>query len=479
MRTAIRVGAWVALVALTVSCTQSEGDTRVSTGNDVAAGGRGTQAATTRSESTAAVNAACTEFYRLEPLDPGPSPTVEDLRAFARGRLDAIEVTLQQIDRIPLRPADRHLAELARNNFAAARGVYRQVLDAPASTPRSEIDRLSGIGQRLVIEVADALIDYGATSCVPPVLEPPAPAGDGAGPIVKLPAERVIRVGDPLVDDKSVAADRHSVWVALGREPSVVRIDPATDRIVARIAMPSPITYPIRLVDGDVWVATQTQLLRIDRATNTVDRRFDLDGLGQPDSCFAVTDRWLWACDRDVLHRVNLRTRRRGTDVALPGGAQVLTSAGDHLTVAHKLGDARSRSFAVARVDVDSGALGASMSAPVDSSWGMTETPDGRIFLDSGGRIVELDVERSKVVHSIERAGLAGNQMALVGDTLWVTRPDEQRLVRFDLGTESLSEVRAGPGVNGIAYGHGAVWASNSDAGTVMRFPAASDGRAG
>lgn len=473
MRTAIRLGALVALVAMAAACTQSGGDARVSTGETVDAG-----ATATRSESVAAVNAACTEFYRFEPLDPGPQPTVDDLRAFARGRITAIGAALRQVDAVPLRPRDRHLSELSRNNFAAALDVYRQLLAAPDSTPREEIDRLSDTGQRRVIEVAVAMVDYGATSCVPQVLERPAPAGAGAGPLVRRPPDRVVRVGDPLVDDKSVVADRNSVWVGLGREPSVVRIDPVTDRIVARIAMPSTITWPIRLVDGDVWVPTETQLLRIDGTTNAIDRRFELDGLGPPDSCFTVAGRWLWVCDRDVLHRVDIRTGRRGADVALPGGAQALTSAEDHLTVAHQVGDARSRSFAVARLDPASGRIGPSMVSPVGSSWGMTEAKDGRIFLDSGGRIVELDLERSRVVHSIDRAGLPGNQMALVGGTLWVTRPDEQRLVRYDLEAGSLSEVRAGPGVNGIAYGHGAVWAANSDAGTVSRFRAGASGRA-
>ena len=74
-------------------------------------------------------------------------------------------------------------------------------------------------------------------------------------------------------------------------------------------------------------------------------------------------------------------------------------------------------------------------------------------------------------MHSIQRGGRAGNQLALDGNALFVTRQDEQRIVRYDLTSGRLAEVTGGPGVNGIAYYDGAIWATNSDAGTVVRYP--------
>ncbi len=458
-------GVLIALCLAGAGCTSDDrGVQTVATDTGAGNGSR----PITKTESIATINAACTEFYRLEPVDPGPSPSLVQAREYAQARIAAIRLGLERLHASPIRQADRDLSDLVQSNFSAAQLIYRQVADAADSVPAGDVARLMSSGQRLVVEVAGALIGYGATGCVPPVLEPPAPPGAGAGPLVELAPTAVIRVGDPLVDNKSIVADRHAVWVGLGREPSVVRIDPDTDRVVARIALGSRITQQIQIIDGDVWVPTETELVRIDGTTNRINWRMRLDELGPPDSCFTVVGHVVWACDRDVVHRIDIRTRRRSRDVVVPGGAQVVTAAQNHVTIAYGVGlDA----FALVRSDLVTGRLGPSVTAPVPSAWGLLETSDGRVFVDSD-TIVEVDVGRSRVVRSIARAGSPGNHEVLVGDVLWTLRPDEQRLVRYDLRSNSLSEVRGGPGVNGIAYRDGWIWATNSDAGTVTRFAA-------
>ena len=384
------------------------------------------------------------------------------MQTYARQRIAALDAGLVGVNSVPLPPTSRSLRELVRNNIASAKAIYSQVAALPAdAAPASTAAVFRSAGQ-LVVETAVALIDYGATSCAPPADEPAAPPGQGAGRLLAVKPTAVITVNDPLLDNKSIIADRHAVWVAVARAPAVVRIDPKTNAVVARVPVPSHITQQIQLIDGKVWIPTDTDLVRIDEATNRIDWQIGLESLAPPDSAFTV---------HGVLHRIDIPSRRRAPDVPLPGSCQSVTSAGHHVTVAAGIPN---HGIVISRIDATTGALGARIHVPASSVWGMLEAPDGRVFVDASSdsnRLEELDVDHGRVVHSILRDGTEGNQLAFADGALWVTRPDEQRLVRYDLTTGRLEEVQAGPGVNGVAVAGGS--ATNSDAGTVARYEAA------
>jgi hypothetical protein len=63
-----------------------------------------------------------------------------------------------------------------------------------------------------------------------------------------------------------------AIWVAVVCSRSVVhRIDPVTDRIVARIALPGRAGFSgVALGFGAVWAAPSGQVVRIDSATNRI-----------------------------------------------------------------------------------------------------------------------------------------------------------------------------------------------------------------
>ena len=81
-----------------------------------------------------------------------------------------------------------------------------------------------------------------------------------------------IRVGaSPL----AVADAFGSVWVSNGDGGTVTRIDPVTNRVIATIPV-GPVPYQMAPVDGRLWVSTQTSAVRLDPTNNAVDMRVKL-----------------------------------------------------------------------------------------------------------------------------------------------------------------------------------------------------------
>ncbi len=93
-----------------------------------------------------------------------------------------------------------------------------------------------------------------------------------------------------------VASISGSIWVGVPNVSSVVRIDPTTNAVVATVVVPYP-AYPcggFALGSGAVWMSScfeQTSIARVDPATNAVSSTTDLDSFsGQP----FVVDSRVW-----------------------------------------------------------------------------------------------------------------------------------------------------------------------------------------
>lgn len=102
--------------------------------------------------------------------------------------------------------------------------------------------------------------------------DPTAESGEPAGVVVRVDpatgavvADVELGVGAP--SDLAVAAD--AVWVADSRGDRVLRIDPATNRVVAQVSVPGPTS--VAMGPDGVWVASPDgKVRRIDPATNRV-----------------------------------------------------------------------------------------------------------------------------------------------------------------------------------------------------------------
>ena len=115
------------------------------------------------------------------------------------------------------------------------------------------------------------------------------PSGPGSIWIVAHRSNELIRV-DPATNEpvatiplgtrsaQRIAFGHDAVWVTDGLTNAVVRVDPASNSVAAVIRMPEGVlsTFEIASGAGAVWVTSDGDLLRVNPATNTVDRRLQL-----------------------------------------------------------------------------------------------------------------------------------------------------------------------------------------------------------
>jgi hypothetical protein len=139
-------------------------------------------------------------------------------------------------------------------------------------------------------------------SASPSPAGPPSPAPTLLG---TLSAQR-LDLG-PDAGPISVTSAFGSMWVADIHADDVRRLEPATMREIARIAVPGAAWFAV--ADGALWVTDQvgTGLTRIDPVTNTVVAHVgDVPPCGAP--VVAIGSLWQAACDADVILRIDPTT---------------------------------------------------------------------------------------------------------------------------------------------------------------------------
>jgi YVTN family beta-propeller protein len=115
-----------------------------------------------------------------------------------------------------------------------------------------------------------------------------------------------------------IAVSPGAIWVANSGGPSVSRIDAATDEVVATIrlgparsASPSAAGVSIAAGGGAIWASVANTVVRIDPATNAITARIRVSN---PCGFLAVDERAVWASGAHcsaAISRIDPRTRRQ------------------------------------------------------------------------------------------------------------------------------------------------------------------------
>jgi hypothetical protein len=202
----------------------------------------------------------------------------------------------------------------------------------------------------------------------------------------------------------------------------LLRIDPSTNRVTARIALGTVAGQPFagyEVLDGrdEVWVAGPSGALRIDARTNRVTRR-----IAAPDQListhFALLDGDLWAITEDGrLLSFHTRTGSPVSNVrlGLPEAFDLSNGPGDSLIAAAP--------GALARIEPYSGrVLWRTRLGPTVDVW---TAAGGLIWVRSSGRgrdrLSALDPDTGRVRTSVELEDFGGAGIATVDDELWLS----------------------------------------------------------
>jgi outer membrane protein assembly factor BamB len=275
-------------------------------------------------------------------------------------------------------------------------------------------------------------------------------------------ADQTIRVGK---EPYNIAAGFGSVWVAV--EGELVRLDPATGKVVARIAVGGR-PWGVAVGEGAVWVGNWSDgtVARIDPATNTVSWRATLsNGLGVASPVGVAAGGSVWAADNssDAVWRLD------------PATGAVLSVA--HVGDAHEFAGfgeggvwVSSENGTVGRLDPATGVVAKLIPAGADADF-LGFSP-GAVWVTNYGSefLWRIDPATGAVAAKV-RIGAGAQGVGFDGSALWVAMYGAGRALRIDPVTgKVLRRVVVGGKPRGLAIAAGSVWVANATSGTVSRI---------
>ena len=319
-----------------------------------------------------------------------------------------------------------------------------------------------------------------AESAAPPSSAPSAPASAAAAD------ERLVATVDIGGGPDMPMEAFGSLWVLtvdgpiMGEDvpPSVQRIDPATNEIIATVELPGRLCQGIGASPEAIWACGPDGLVRIDPATNAVVAEVALDApLGVSRLAYGAGSLWAFATSTvgpDTVVRVDPATNAITATIPLGHLAGTMAFGLDALWVTSPTDDLLLKiDPATNAVEPLSTALeGAGQVAVSDDAvWASLYGEHGAQAPEGAPTIVRIDPASGEVTAEIDAgAGLEdSNGIVASTDGVWV-RGTDPFLVRIDPATaEIVDRIEGDHGTGDVTVAFGSVWAT-SEHGRVMRF---------
>ena len=235
------------------------------------------------------------------------------------------------------------------------------------------------------------------------------------------PRTRRVIARIPVQGNANIAAGAGAMWAIESSKPAyeltgpLLRIDPRTNRVTARIALRTTagrpfVAWEVIARDDLVWLIGPDGLLRVDPSANRIIKAMALGAGGEvSDATLLGPDLWILMADGRLI-RFDARSGARMATVhaALVGD---LVAARDALIV---LGDNE-----VARVDLATGrALWRARVRPVTGAG--AAVADERVWVPTGDRLVGLDPLDGHAVASVDLGEFGATGVRRVGSELWL-----------------------------------------------------------
>ncbi len=216
-----------------------------------------------------------------------------------------------------------------------------------------------------------------------------------------------------------------SVWSPSCKDHAVMRIDPATGKVIAKVAAdPANSEGGITIGDGSVWIVTKpSTLVRINPATNAIVNSFPLPSESE-NPLFSDGFLWVSSFGHDQLLKID------------PASGQVLKM-------------------------IPVGPKPRFLTAGAGSIWTLNQ---------GDGTISRVDASTGAVLATIP-CGIegGGGEMTFGDGFIWATMFDFP-ITKIDPVTSKVAAQWGGPGGDGIRFGFHSVWLSNGAMGSVWRL---------
>src|ERR1700682_576464 len=288
-----------------------------------------------------------------------------------------------------------------------------------------------------------------------------------------------------------VAAGGGYVWVTEYQRGNLVRIDPATSRIVDRVHFDGRAAQ-LLVQDGFVWVIDDQRrfIIQVDATSNRVinqipmqpafDPAFDLSGLaGSAGSVWVTLGSRTVYRGRGVLGelvrvehlgelvRIDTATSATST-ILIDGVATGVPVGGDAVWVTTVLPEPTS----IFRIDPATNRVVARVETGQPVSGPLAYADSGLWVANNNGYLTRIDSRTNKVVGNFEVGSPKWAAMLSVGKNLWISAPLDNILARFDPATGAVaSTVRAGSRPQMFALLGTDMWVASYGDGTLVKLP--------
>ncbi|HEU4415337.1 MAG TPA: hypothetical protein VFT65_11190 [Candidatus Angelobacter sp.] len=284
-----------------------------------------------------------------------------------------------------------------------------------------------------------------------------------------LPITNKIHVGG---DADWLAVGFGSVWVSVAKNNEIVRINPASNTVQARIPVDKEPCYGIGIGVDHVWVMNcqSKTLTRINPKTNTVDLRVPVKIDSSGEGSIAVDENYVWyASDDDghsgMLTQADVKTGRVvkhvqvGKDsgvVKLGFGSVWVISSGDGNV--YRVDPTRAK--VTKMIVVKEGPRFATVAA--GSLW---------VISQSDGSVTRIDPKTNNVLANIPvHIPGKGGEICYGAGILWVTMDGNPVTLIDPVHNKVIVQYGNYPKADGIRYGFGSVWVSDHGKGDVWRI---------
>jgi YVTN family beta-propeller protein len=281
-----------------------------------------------------------------------------------------------------------------------------------------------------------------------------------------LPIQAKIHTGG---DPDWLAVGFGSIWVSVPKNDEIVRINPVSNAIQARIKVPGEPCYGIGIGKTHVWVLTckSQTLQRIRPWDNRVDRTSPVHIAPHGEGAIAVAQNSVWFVSNENGHSAQL--------VRLTGSTPKITDVGaDSAVVNAAFGSVwvtSSGEGSVYRVDPIRLKATAKINVPAKPRFTTISGSSIWVLSQSNGSVSRIDPSHNKVVATIE-AGVPGEggDIAYGGGYIWVAAAGTP-LTRIDPRSNQVSEQYGNyKGADAVRFGFGSIWISDHGKGDVWRI---------
>jgi virginiamycin B lyase len=266
-----------------------------------------------------------------------------------------------------------------------------------------------------------------------------------------------------------VLVTEDAVWVAGTKPYSVQRIDPRTNKIIARVRLSGEACAGMEFGYGSVWVplcGKHPGLVRISALTNRITAALPIAPAGAEGGIAAGGDSvWMVTDKNGTLSRIDPVTNKLRQTISIPAGSYNPLFADGIVWVTGF------DTNVVTAVNASSGSVLASIAVGPKPRFLTTGAQSIWTLNQGDGTVSRVDEERKEVTATIQ-VGIpgAGGDICFGGGSVWATVFDVP-LTRINARTGKVSRQWIGRGGDSLRVGHDSVWLTDYQRGLLWRIP--------